>query len=110
MNALATKRDELISAGVDRCLARAGGIARCTIARAHVILAGLAARNIDAGEIAERGEHMPERLAGLELNEDAIVSACGIETVASELHGEFDLEQFQFDLSFQVRQAIRNLI
>jgi hypothetical protein len=53
---------------------------------------------------------MPERLAGLELNEEAIVGACGIDTIASELHGEFDLEQFQFDLAFQVRQAIRQLI
>lgn len=107
---IASRRSAAIDASVNECLVRAGGATMAVIARGHAVLIALRNHGIDDSAIAERSMHLPERMHGAKLAIDSIVGDLGVDTVAGKHAGEFDEEQFAFDVKNKLTQKLRELM
>jgi hypothetical protein len=107
---VAERRNQAVAACVNEGLERAGGAVLCIIGRCHAVLLALGSRGLHEAVMAERANHLPERMHGSRLAIDEIVGELGIEHIVERNAGEFDQEQLLFDVKRQLTQILRELI
>ena len=110
MAEVAQNREQLVQKCVDACLPRIAAAARNAIRKLHLIVDG-AAMFTTAAEVAERQEHMSERVAGIEWATDWTVDLIGVDIVCErEASGTpFDVEQLTHDAKLKLKQIVREL-
>ena len=80
MAEVAQNREQLVQKCVDACLPRIAAAAGNAIRKLHLIVDG-AAKFTTAAEVAERQEHMTERVAGVHWAVDWTVDLIGVDVV-----------------------------
>jgi hypothetical protein len=104
------KREQLVAKCVEQCLPRVAAAAMCAMKKLQLIIDG-AKRITNDTEAAERCEHMPERLAGVELASDWTIELVGVDAVCERVAAgsQFDLEQIEHDVKVKLKQVLREL-
>lgn len=104
------KREQLVAKCVDQCLPRVAAAAKCAMKKLQLIINGVN-RLTNESEVAERCEHMPERLAGVELASDWTIELVGVDAVCERVTAgsQFDLEQIEHDVKVKLKQVIRGI-
>lgn len=103
-------REQLIKKCVDACLPRIAAAAGNAIRKLHLIIDG-AAKFTTATEVAERQEHMSERVAGVHWATEWTVDLLGVDVVCERMASgtPFDVEQLTHDAKVKLRQIVREL-
>lgn len=107
---VAQRRAAAVDASVNDLLLRAGGAARCVVARGQALLIGLLNHGLDDSAIGERSNHLPERMHGARLAIESIVDELWADSVLEKHGGEFDREQLAFDVRKKLVRTLRELI
>lgn len=104
------KREQLVAKCVDQCMPRVAAAAMCAIKKLQLIIDGVK-RITDEADVAERCEHMPERLAGVDLASDWTIELIGVDAVCERVSAgsPFDLEQIEHDVKVKLKQVIRDI-
>lgn len=110
MAEVAQNREQLVQKCVDACLPRIAAAASNAIRRLHLIIDGTAKFTV-AAEVAERQEHMSERVAGIALATDSTVELIGVDVVCERMASgtPFDVEQLTHDAKVKLKQIVREL-
>ena len=110
MAEVAQNREQLVQKCVDACLPRIAAAAHNAIRKLHLIVDG-AAKFTTAAEVAERKEHMSERVAGVEWAVDWTVDLIGVDIVCERMASgtPFDVEQLTHDAKVKLKQIVREL-
>lgn len=110
MAEVAQNREQLVQKCVEACLPRITAAARNAICKLQLIVDGAAKLTL-AAEVAERQEHMSERMAGVEWAVDWTVDLIGLDIVCERMASgtPFDIEQLTHDAKVKLKQIVREL-
>jgi hypothetical protein len=110
MAEVAQNREQLVQKCVDACLPRIAAAAFNAMLKLNLIIEGSAKFTVDA-EVADRQEHMSERVAGIALATDSTVELIGVDVVCERIASgtPFDVEQLTHDAKVKLKQIVREL-